>query len=99
MAADRRYSGVHWRSTRETAVVVCALSEYLVASGEAAPDLRVSVRLDTQPARELRLTRENLFHFDHRLVFPAALLPPGRHKITLGKQGTGAAQESDIFEL
>ncbi|MBS0660685.1 MAG: hypothetical protein JSR82_20895 [Verrucomicrobia bacterium] len=87
---SRRYSGVHWRSTRETAVIVRALSEYLVASGEAAPDLRVSVGLDTQPARELRLTRENLFHFDHRLVFPAALLPPGRHMITLGKQGTGA---------
>lgn len=86
----QRRGGHYWRNTRDTALVVRALSEYCTAAGEVAPDLRVSVRFDGQAPREVRITRENQFAPDHRVVIPASQLPPGRRTVTLGKQGAGA---------
>lgn len=87
---NNRRGGSYWRSTRDTAQVISAMTDYLLASGESAPDTTLSVRIDGQPAREIHVTRDNLFTFDDRVQRQGMQLPPGPHEVVIHKAGSGA---------
>ena len=87
---NNRRNGYYWRSTRDTAHVIAAMTDYMIASGEAAPEYSLTVSLDGRPIKEIKLTKENLFTFDNRLVLYGLHVKPGPHKITLAKRGKGA---------
>lgn len=82
--------GQAWRSTRDTALTLCALGEYLRASGEEAGECRVQVSVDGGPAREQRFERGGFAAGSARLVLGGPELAPGPHTITLTKSGRGA---------
>jgi uncharacterized protein YfaS (alpha-2-macroglobulin family) len=87
---NNRRNGYYWRSTRDTALVIAAMTDYMRASGEAAPDYSLTVSVDGRPMKEIKLTKENFFTFDNQLFLHGLQLKPGPHQVTLTKNGRGA---------
>jgi hypothetical protein len=88
LLANRKHA-TWWNSTRDTALAIEAMAEYLKASGEDKPDLAMAVLVDGKPAREERITRDNLFTFDNKIVLEGPALAPGKHAIEFRKTGAG----------
>jgi uncharacterized protein YfaS (alpha-2-macroglobulin family) len=86
---NSRKHATYWDSTRDTALVIEAMADYLKATGEAKPDLTVEVWIDGQKRKAVKITPENLFTFEGTLVVTGDALEPGRHTVELRKTGTG----------
>ena len=86
---NNRKHATYWNSTRDTALVIEGLADYIRATGEDRPDLTVEVWLDGQKRKDVTIDAENLFTFDNALVIEGKSLSAGRHTIELRKSGTG----------
>jgi hypothetical protein len=86
---NNRKHATYWNSTRDTAVIVEAFADYLAASGEAAPDLTLDIYFNDTRIKTVRITAENLFTFDNKLILSGKQIPTGTHTITLKKSGKG----------
>lgn len=65
---NNRKHATYWNSTRDTAVCIEALADYLTASGEDQPDMRVEIYYDGKRMQTATITSENLFTFNNRFV-------------------------------
>ena len=86
---NNRKNGTYWKSTRDTALCIEALADYLRASGENKPDLTVEVWLDGTKRQDVKINAENLFVYDNSFVLEGADVASGRHTLELRKQGEG----------
>ncbi len=86
---NNRKHATYWNSTRDTALCVEAMADFLRASGEAKPEMTVEIWLDGKLHKAVEITSANLFQFDNKLVVEGANLADGQHKIELKKKGTG----------
>ena len=86
---NNRKHATYWNSTRDTAVIVEAFADYLAASGEGAPDLALDIYVNDAPLKTVRITAENLFTFDNRVILTGEQIPTGTHTLTLKKSGNG----------
>jgi uncharacterized protein YfaS (alpha-2-macroglobulin family) len=86
---NNRKHATYWKSTRDTAVIVEALAEYLTASGEDRPDLTLDIYYDGRKAKSVRIDAENLFTYDNQFVLEGRDITTGKHTLTLKKTGTG----------
>jgi alpha-2-macroglobulin len=84
---NNRKHATYWNSTRDTALVIEAFADYLQASGESEPDVGIEVWIDGQQRQEVRVTAENLFTFDNKLVLTGEELAAGEHTVEIRKQG------------
>lgn len=96
---QNRAGGRHWRSTRDTALAIAAVAEFVRVSGEESPDFTAIVTLDDGPPRELRVNRSGLFGEAERVEISGARLKPGRHTVTLTKLGRGALSYAASLEF
>jgi uncharacterized protein YfaS (alpha-2-macroglobulin family) len=87
---NNRKNATYWKSTRDTAVCIEALADYLKASGEDRPDMTVEVWLDDKKQKEVHIDAGNFFSYDDRLVLSGAEVTGGKHTLELRKKGTGA---------
>lgn len=85
-----RAGGAHWRSTRDTALAIVALDEYLRASGEEQAGSTVEVAVDGKPHGRFGFARGGFRAEGERIVLEGTDLAPGEHTITLTKTGGGA---------
>ncbi len=86
---NNRKHATYWNSTRDTAVCIEAMADYLKASGEDRPDLTVEVWLDGQKRKEVKIDPGNLFTFDNQLVLLGDAVSSGQHTLEIRKRGTG----------
>jgi len=86
---NNRKHATYWNSTRDTAVCIEAMAEYLKASGEDKPDLTVEIFLDGKKVKEAKIDKSNLFTFDNKLVLVGDAVEAGRHTVEVRKKGTG----------
>jgi hypothetical protein len=86
---NNRKHATYWNSPRDTAICVEAFAEYLQATGEHKPDLTVQVVIDGKKHKEVKITAENLFSFDNKLVVGGDAVTAGKHTIELRKTGKG----------
>jgi uncharacterized protein YfaS (alpha-2-macroglobulin family) len=86
---NNRKHATYWNSTRDTALVVEALADYIRSTGEDKPDMTVEVWIDGQKRQEVAINAENLFTFNNRFEITGDALTAGRHKVELRKRGTG----------
>ncbi len=86
---NNRKHATYWNSTRDTALVVEAFSDYLKATGEARPNMSLAVVVDGETAKTVEITPDNLFTFDNKLVLEADALSAGDHVVELRKTGEG----------
>src|SRR5262249_22674324 len=87
---NNRKHATYWNSTRDTAVGVEAMADYLKASGEDSPDMTVEVWLDGKKRKDVKIDKSNLFSFDNRFVLAGSDVSAGSHTIEIRKKGTGA---------
>lgn len=86
---NNRKHATYWNSTRDTALVVEAMSDYLQATGEGNNEMTVEVWLNGQRQKTVEITPEVLFSYDNRFVIEGADIAAGRHTVELRKQGAG----------
>jgi uncharacterized protein YfaS (alpha-2-macroglobulin family) len=86
---NNRRHGTWWNSTRDTALALEALADFLIASGEAKPDMTIELLVDGKQRKQIRITPDNLFTFDNVLHLRADQLDTGKHTIELRRKGTG----------
>jgi uncharacterized protein YfaS (alpha-2-macroglobulin family) len=86
---NNRKHSTYWNSTRDTAVCVEAMAEYLKNSGEDKPNMTVEVYLDGKKHKEVKIDPTNLFTFDNKFVLTGDAIETGTHKLEIKKKGTG----------
>ena len=86
---NNRRHGSYWNSTRDTAFCIEALADYLKASGEDRPDMTVTIAMDGQTKKEVKITPADLFSFDNSFTLEGPALETGSHTVSFIKQGRG----------
>jgi uncharacterized protein YfaS (alpha-2-macroglobulin family) len=86
---NNRKHSTYWNSTRDTALCIEAMADYLKASGESKPDTTVEVWVDGKKVKDAKITSENLFTFDNKFVLEGEAVRAGSYKVELKKSGTG----------
>jgi alpha-2-macroglobulin len=86
---NNRKHATYWNSTRDTALCIEAMADFLRASGEAEPNMTVEVYFDGKLQKAVEITPKNLFTFDNKFVLEGGELSVGQHQVELKKKGTG----------
>jgi uncharacterized protein YfaS (alpha-2-macroglobulin family) len=86
---NNRKHANYWNSTRDTAICIEALAEYMAASGEDKPDMTLEVVYDGKVAKEVKIDRSNLFTFDNKFVLVGDAVDTGKHTVELRRRGSG----------
>ncbi len=86
---NNRKHATYWNSTRDTAIAIEAMADYLKASGEGHPDMTVEVWLDGKKAKEVSINEKNLFTFDNKLVLTGDPVSSGKHTLEIKRKGSG----------
>lgn len=81
--------GEIWGNTKATAMAVLALARYAKQAGELDCDQTFEIAVGGV-TQTVKVTKENMFSFDDRLVIAADQLPAGKHKVTVRRKGTGS---------
>lgn len=86
---NNRKHSTYWNSTRDTAICIEAMAEYLKGSGEDKPDMTVEVWLDGKKHKEAKIDASNLFTFDNKFVLEGEAITAGTHTVEIKRKGTG----------
>ena len=86
---NNRKHSTYWNSTRDTAICIEAMAEYLKASGEDRPQMNVEVWLDGKKYKDVEITTANLFTFDNKLVLTGDSISAGKHLLEIKRRGSG----------
>ena len=86
---NNRKHGTYWNSTRDTAMVVESMADYIKATGEDQPDMTVEILVDGEVQKTVKINGENLFSFDNVLLLEGDAVTSGNHKIEVRRTGEG----------
>lgn len=86
---NNRKHATYWNSTRDTAVVIEAMADYLKASGEQKPEMTVEVWYDGKLEKAVEITPAALFTFDNKFVLEGEAVATGQHQVELKRRGKG----------
>ena len=86
---NNRKHATYWNSTRDTALCVEAMADFLKASGEDKPDMVVTVSVDGKKPKEVKIDASNLFSFDNAFVLTGDEVTSGDHKVEISRKGRG----------
>ena len=84
--ADAR-QGKAWFSTKDTAVAVFALAEYLKLRDEVAPNYTATVSINGKDVKKVHFTRKDVFGKEIEVSIDARDLARGQNEITIAKDG------------
>jgi uncharacterized protein YfaS (alpha-2-macroglobulin family) len=87
---NNRKHATYWNSTRDTAYCIEAIADYMRASGENNPEAEVTVSVDGKKIKTVKITKENLFSYDNKVVIAGDALGTGKHKVEIFRKGNGA---------
>ena len=82
-------AGSHYDSTRSTAAVALAMTDYLKRTGELDCDLSAEVLLNGDSVGTLTVDRKTIFQRRGRIEVPANALYAGEHRLEIRRGGTG----------
>jgi uncharacterized protein YfaS (alpha-2-macroglobulin family) len=86
---NNRKHATYWNSTRDTALSIEAMAEYIKASGEDKPNMTVEVLLDGKKQKEVKIDASNLFTFDNVFLLTGDAVEGGKHTLEVRRKGTG----------
>ncbi len=81
--------GNYWASTKQTAMVVFAMVDYLAMTGDLNPDMTIALSLNGDRVYSERVTKENWQSFDGTRTFKPNQFNAGANEITIEKTGSG----------
>jgi hypothetical protein len=90
-------NGNCWQSTRDTAFVLYAITDYLKRSQELRPDYQVTVALNGRSLLSRRVTRADILQPEIEVKVPLRDLRRGDNRLTLKKQGAGILYYTALF--
>jgi len=79
----------YWYSTRDTAMTLYAMSEYLAISKELTPDYTADLIVNGRSVSRLHFTKPDVFNPDREIVVDSRDLRKGRNEIRIAKVGAG----------
>ena len=95
--------GAQWSNTRDTAIVVLTLNDYLRTSGELAPSLGYELLVNGTSVATRNITAADALSAPSRFVVPRAAIRDGANEIVIRRtSGAGAlyfAAEAKFFSL
>ena len=86
---NNRKHATYWNSTRDTALCIEAMADFLRLSGEAQPNMTVEVYYDGKLQKAVEITPQNLFTFDNKFVLEGEAITTGQHQVELKRKGSG----------
>ncbi|MDO5113054.1 MAG: alpha-2-macroglobulin family protein [Planctomycetia bacterium] len=86
---NHRKNATYWNSTRDTALVLEAMTHYLQTTREWQPQMTVEVWLDGVLKKTVDVTPENLFTLDNTFVLTGKEVSSGEHTVELRRKGAG----------
>lgn len=86
---NNRKHGTYWNSTRDTAMVVESMADYIKVTGEDRPDMTVEILIDGEVQKSVKINSENLFSFDNVLLLQGEAVTSGNHRIEVRRTGKG----------
>jgi len=87
---NNRRHATYWNSTRDTALCIESLAEYMDRSGESTPDVTIDVLIDGKVAKSVKVDAANLFSFDNAVVIEGDALSGGKHTVEIRRKGEGS---------
>ncbi|HEY6806733.1 MAG TPA: alpha-2-macroglobulin family protein [Pyrinomonadaceae bacterium] len=95
--------GAQWSNTRETAIVVLTLNDYLKTSGEIQPAMSYDVLVNGTRVASKQLTAADALSAPSRFAVPRELIRDGQNEITIErKSGSGPiyfSADAEFFSL
>ena len=79
--------GAQWSNTRDTAITVLTLNEYLRSSGELTPDLEYEVWVNGQSIAARKLAGADVFAAPSQYVIDTKLIRDGENEIRIARKG------------
>ena len=92
MSLNRR--GARWSNTKDTALAILGLADYLKASQELAPDYTFEVLVNGVKIREGKVDSSNIFSFDRTIDVPLENIKDGKNNVKIVMKGKGALYAS-----
>ncbi len=86
---NNRKHATYWNSTRDTALCIEAMADYMRASGEDKPDMTLEVWLDGKRYKEVTIDKSNIFTFDNKFVLTGDDVTTGKHTLEFRRKGSG----------
>lgn len=90
----RNRHGNRWSNTRDSAFAIAALSDFVLARGEARSAWTCEVRLNGESVGSVEVTPETVFEAETSLNVPAERLLPGQNTLEIVRQGSGPVYAS-----
>ena len=97
--------GAQWNSTRDTAITVLAMNDYLRASGELTPELEYELQVNGKSIITKKLSAEDVLGAPSRIAIDRQLIRDGSNDIRIIRKGTSNtgslyfAAEATFFSL
>ncbi|MGB9178495.1 MAG: alpha-2-macroglobulin family protein [Pyrinomonadaceae bacterium] len=95
--------GAQWNNTRDTAITVLALNDYLRATGEGKPDLEYEVLVNGNPVVTKRLTAADALTAPSQFTIPREFIRDGANEIRIRRTGGSSplyfAAQASFFSL
>ncbi len=82
-------SGSSWHNTRQTAMVIYALVDYLKVSNELTPNFTAIVKVNGREVMRERFTEKDVFADEKSITLKGEMLRPGENVVTIEKEGSG----------
>lgn len=86
---NNRRNATYWHNTRDTALCVEAMGDFLAATGETQGSSTVDVLLGGKRLGRVEFTPENLFSVNNTLEISGRALPAGEHELEIRRTGGG----------
>jgi uncharacterized protein YfaS (alpha-2-macroglobulin family) len=95
--------GAQWSNTRDTAIVVLTLNDYLRTSGELQPAVGYQVLVNGSPVATRQITADESLSAPTRFAVPREFIRDGQNEVTIvRKNGAGPlyfSAEAEFFSL
>ena len=86
---NNRKHATYWNSTRDTALCIEAMADYIRASGEDRPEMVVEIRIDGVLRKAEKITPLDIFSFNNKFLLEGKNLSTGKHEVEIRKTGKG----------
>ena len=88
MALNRR--GASWKNTRDTAISILGLTDYLKTTQELSPDFDYDIKVNGKSVRAGHIDASNVLAFNRIIDIPADQIKDGQNKVEVTMKGKGA---------
>ncbi|OGX57378.1 MAG: hypothetical protein A2447_03650 [Omnitrophica WOR_2 bacterium RIFOXYC2_FULL_38_12] len=96
MALNRR--GARWKNTRDTAIAILGLADYLRATEELVPDFDYSVLVNGEVAQQGHVDQANVFSFNRIVNLNNEVIRDGNNKVEIVVKGKGSLYVSGYLK-